>query len=1176
MANKKITRQLSIYINGKQVKNNLFSIGKEVGKLRGQMKHLTRGTKEYKEKSAELKKVTKVWNDMQKEIKGVPSLLSKVRKELGLVGLTIVSVFSINGMINYFKVLHQKVDLLRELKHTILQITELEGRELELVTSKVKALADTFESDAKKMTESANVLSKQMGIDFTKALDLIEKGFLDGANANGDFLDKVREYPALLKEAGLSAKQSIALMSQEVKKGIYSDKGVDAIKEANLRLREMTPAAAQAIKAIGLSSVEIEKDLTSGKKTIFKVIQDISQRLSLIPSKSKLAGQAVADIFGGAGEDAGFEYLSTLHEIDLSLSDATVKTDKYAEAKKLEVEANEALNNVWVQLTDTASTLHLMWNKLKMQGALVLSFFAQLVGLSDDADGSMYQLRNRIATVIKIVVIAATAFFSYKASLRLMTLWTKIATGDTILHTLAIKANAIGLIFAKGAVFAYKAVIALLSGNLKKATIAMRAFSIATKLSPIGLLVGLITAVTVAYVLFSKKVDEAAVKQQALNDLKKRAASIYGQEEGALKKLLIVAKDEKLNKEQRQKAIQQIIKSYPEYLGNLTLENINTTQVAEAIDLQIVVMKKRAEQKALEQLIDETIKKRREEEAKGLEDHTKWYDYLTSSVKSFGNQAMFSTNMAITASKRKIEAIKVLSDKENTYTEEYKKRLRDQSKADAKRLESDKKFKRIRASLEKTASQFRIKNIENLTNEQLRIEIGKAIERNNKLAGIRKKAADKAISEEKNATEARIKSINKAEIALDALLIEIQLKRELKSKTGLEKELLAIDNKYSKLKEKFVLNKQEESLLSIEELKIHNAKITELETTQTTEREDLKILRAAEFKERVKIIEEENRIEEEAQKYDKDALAAATEEERVVILLKKARWIATEELKIERDKDLAKLKGLTGFEKLKDAIRQKYLLKQGKVDAVFEESKKAFKKEEVKFVDMTEQQKFGLIKQGLGQAADAFNKGSAGWKAMKISEAIMSTYEGAQSAFTSLSKIPFIGVPLGIAAAIAATKAGLSRVSQIKNTKTAQIAKGNYVGGHTGDKAIYHDGQDGVTGPVHVGEWVAPKWMNENPRYAQTIQYLETERIKGPGNFDGGHASTSPPPSFETADTTEVSDTDSSILLEQLTRLNNHLDNGIMAYALIGDDKIQNLKEREEKLNNSRENAKIQ
>lgn len=382
MARKDTTFNLTIKINGKEIKNNYTAITGEMVKLRREVNKATRGTDEYAKKSAELKKVRKIWKDMKEEINGVPGIIEKVKKQFGAIGALAAGAFAIDRIIDYGKAIITNINDLRKLKNTVKQITSLTGDDLDRTTSRVKSLSDSFEEDTKKMTEAANNLSKQMMIDFDEALDLIEQGFLDGANANGDFLDKVREYPALLDEAGLSAEQSIALMTQEIKQGIYSDKGVDAIKEANLRLREMPDSAKEALDAIGLSSKNIQKELREGSATTFDIIQRVSKRMAALPPQSQTVGQAIADIFGGPGEDAGIRYLANLHNIDLSLSNITSQTDEYTKSKELEIKANESLNNVWVKLTGTGSALSTIYNSLKLGLADLLGW---ITGVKDEA-----------------------------------------------------------------------------------------------------------------------------------------------------------------------------------------------------------------------------------------------------------------------------------------------------------------------------------------------------------------------------------------------------------------------------------------------------------------------------------------------------------------------------------------------------------------------------------------------------------------------------------------------------------------------------------------------------------------------------------------------------------------------------------------------------------------------
>lgn len=63
-------------------------------------------------------------------------------------------------------------------------------------------------------------------------------------------------------------------------------------------------------------------------------------------------------------------------------------------------------------------------------------------------------------------------------------------------------------------------------------------------------------------------------------------------------------------------------------------------------------------------------------------------------------------------------------------------------------------------------------------------------------------------------------------------------------------------------------------------------------------------------------------------------------------------------------------------------------------------------------------------------------------KKLAIAQTLVSTYQGAQQAFTSLSSIPIVGSVLGAIAAAAAVVAGLSRISSIKSQKYNQAHDG--------------------------------------------------------------------------------------------------------------------------------------
>ena len=73
-----------------------------------------------------------------------------------------------------------------------------------------------------------------------------------------------------------------------------------------------------------------------------------------------------------------------------------------------------------------------------------------------------------------------------------------------------------------------------------------------------------------------------------------------------------------------------------------------------------------------------------------------------------------------------------------------------------------------------------------------------------------------------------------------------------------------------------------------------------------------------------------------------------------------------------------------------------------------------------------------------GQSKTAFKA----YKAFAIAQAVINTYQGATSAFTSLASIPIIGPVLGGVAAAAAVMSGLQQVRQIKAQQPAGIAHG--------------------------------------------------------------------------------------------------------------------------------------
>lgn len=292
------------------------------------------------------------------EAKGVFTAMGDGAKALGntLMGLmknpVFLAIAGVAGAAGAFKWWYDYNAGLVEATRLTQQFTGLAGQELSQVRNQVTVLADTFDSDFREVMVAANAVSKQFGIDSQQSLNLVQQGLVAGANANGEFFDTLREYPAYFREAGLTAEQFIAITTQAAQQGIFSDKGVDTIKEANLRLREMTTATAEALDGIGISSQEVQEALRTGAMTTFEVIQQVSARLSELPDSAAVVGTAIADIFGGPGEDAGLAYIRTLQDINLNLDEVTARTGVLGQLQEKQLRSELELQNALSALFD--------------------------------------------------------------------------------------------------------------------------------------------------------------------------------------------------------------------------------------------------------------------------------------------------------------------------------------------------------------------------------------------------------------------------------------------------------------------------------------------------------------------------------------------------------------------------------------------------------------------------------------------------------------------------------------------------------------------------------------------------------------------------------------------------------------------------------------------------------
>lgn len=361
--------------------------------------------------------------DIKKGVNEFKRETQKIKKQTDKIGSAIKGAFTVTAIVGAAKAVFNFSQQISEATQKVKSLANVSGRELDFVTGKILAVSQVFQQDFNSVLESANNLAKQMGISVGEATKLIEQGFAAGANSTGEFTAILKQYPAFFKEAGISAENFIAITSRQVKEGVFSDKGVDAIKEFSIRLREMTPAAQKALTAIGLSGIQIQQQLANGTITVAQVLEMVSGKLGELDENASTTGQVIADLFGGAGEDAGVKFLTSL-------------TDINTEWERMEENMTE-IGKAQLNLSQGTSRLNTIWSNFFGESSVGWTNFKS--GIVDATTSLLVNLQTEINNIkrdfLNTWIAARVGFIGFveiaKANLKILALRVKGLFTDT-------------------------------------------------------------------------------------------------------------------------------------------------------------------------------------------------------------------------------------------------------------------------------------------------------------------------------------------------------------------------------------------------------------------------------------------------------------------------------------------------------------------------------------------------------------------------------------------------------------------------------------------------------------------------------------------------------------------------------------------------------------------------
>jgi hypothetical protein len=231
---------------------------------------------------------------------------------LGGIGLALTAFSGISAIIDEIS---QSAKAIFDLK---LQLENfgVAAENLDQVAVRAQTIGEIFKVSADEVAVAANTLVKEFGVPFEKAFDTIQAGFLKGADAQGEFLQELKEYPAQFKLAGIGIEEFLAVSIDSANKGVFSDKALDAIKEFGTEVRDQTKSAKDAL--IGAFGEEFATNLfanvKNGSITSGEALQIVTKEIENVGLNSVDLQRLISSLFKGAGEDAG-AYVLSLGEV---------------------------------------------------------------------------------------------------------------------------------------------------------------------------------------------------------------------------------------------------------------------------------------------------------------------------------------------------------------------------------------------------------------------------------------------------------------------------------------------------------------------------------------------------------------------------------------------------------------------------------------------------------------------------------------------------------------------------------------------------------------------------------------------------------------------------------------------------------------------------------------------
>ena len=659
-SDKTVKRGVYLYIDGKEIKNDINSIDLEMKRLQRDIKEMTRGSEEYNRTMAKIQHLQGILKQHRQEIKGITTETKKATVSIGSMvdwfnrfGGVILSVIGfLTGFTIALRAIRDERNKLEESQAGLKALTGLDDDSIAWLTGQAKTLSTTMTKEGLRVRQSAaEILDAFMLVGSAKPELLGDKEALKAVTEEAMRLqaaakditlnEAVDSLTLSLNQYGAAADQAgrftnvLAAGSQAGSANIASQ--AKAIRNAGTAAASANVPIEQTVALIETLAYRGIKDEVAGTglKKFFLVLQTgadetnpkivgLDKALENLKNKNMDAG-AIKKMFGEEGYNTASVILQNtemVKDFTAAVTDTNVAYEQAAiNSDTAQAKLEQARNKMKLAAIDLGEKLNPALTVSTNMLTNVLKYLPGLIDWCKDWGGAVLWLSTILlvyATRLKIITawysiwnsltkVATVLNLAYAASMNTLSGYTVTSFGNLRKLSMLMQGHSVLLKSLRTATYLYAAAVQVLHGRVDLAAKSLKAAWTIMSSNPIGLLVTLVLAAATASYKLTQRTKAYYDLNKVNEKITEKSNDEYARQSSLIEQLTTKIHNNNLSNFERKKAIVQLQAIIPDYNVEIDKEGKIINENTEALDRYNAVLATNIE---LKEVADELDKHR--------------------------------------------------------------------------------------------------------------------------------------------------------------------------------------------------------------------------------------------------------------------------------------------------------------------------------------------------------------------------------------------------------------------------------------------------------------------------------------------------------------------------------------------------------------------------------------